>query len=64
MVKKFLIYLSIGILIAILGEFVTMVLGWVGLTRYIDTYHPFPIVVLIVCTGFILHKLDKIINKS
>ena len=63
MVKKFLIYLSIGILIAILGEFVTMVLGWLGLTRYIDTYHPFPIVVMVVCTCFILHRIDNI-NKT
>ena len=59
MVKKILIYLLIAIFVAVVGEFVNMMLGWIGLTSYMEVYNPFPIVVLVVCTGLIIDKIDQ-----
>lgn len=59
MVKRFFIFLLIGIFVAIIGECANMMLGWIGLTSYVELYHPIPIVVLVVCTGLILHKIDQ-----
>ncbi|MBQ7346609.1 MAG: hypothetical protein IJW55_01495 [Clostridia bacterium] len=59
MVKRTLIYFLIGLAVATLFFLLSMLSDTIGLGWIFQNYDPLSTVVLVICTGLILHKIEE-----